>query len=173
MEHLTMNCGCATDSVKDAETTVSEETLSKAQRELLLSNFAVDEADTLEKALLALSPYQRDLLMNLYSSGQDHLFQQFLSRTTSPALRRQFAQRLESLDRDYPDGGLMGYIRNAKRLLESSRQGVNPLEDWFPSVPQGESFQLGTIAYSETEALGRKELGSIGFVLVAGGLVSV
>ena len=55
-------------------------------------------------------------------------------------------------------------------MLENSRKGVNPLDGWAPSVPKGEMFELGSKAYDETEALGMKELGKVGFVLVAGGL---
>ena len=47
---------------------------------------------------------------------------------------------------------------------------MNPLDGWTPSVPAGEAFELGTDAYRTTERLGMKELGSVGFVLVAGGL---
>ena len=122
-----------------------------------------------EKSISVLSESQRELLTRLNSSGQSHLFVAF-TKGSSPAVRRQLASQLESLDKDYPDGGLLGYITNAKRLLEDSRKGVNPLEGWVPSVPKGETFELGTKEYAETEEIGMKFLGSVGFVLVAGGL---
>lgn len=64
----------------------------------------------------------------------------------------------------------MGYLNNAVELLEKSRLGVNPLEGWMPSVPKGEAFEVGTEAFLSTEKLGLTEVGSCGFVLVAGGL---
>ena len=51
-----------------------------------------------------------------------------------------------------------------------SKNGVNPLDGWVPSVPKGEAFEIGTPNYFKTEKQGIKELGSVGFVLVAGGL---
>jgi UDP-sugar pyrophosphorylase len=44
------------------------------------------------------------------------------------------------------------------------------MDGWAPSIPAGESFELGTAEYTNTEKIGIKELGSVGFVLVAGGL---
>jgi UDP-sugar pyrophosphorylase len=78
--------------------------------------------------------------------------------------------QLQRMDQAYSDGGIVGYIRNAKVLLEKSKQGLNPLDGWVPSVPQGQLFQLGTTEYSEYESLGMAELGKCGFILVAGGL---
>jgi UDP-sugar pyrophosphorylase len=127
------------------------------------------EFSDFETSLLVLTPSQRELVKKLNDADQSHLFEGFTT-SSSPAVRRQLAKQLESLDEAYRDGGLLGYISNAKTLLESSRQGVNPLEGWVPSVPQGETFELGTKEYAETEALGMEQLGSVGFVLVAGGL---
>ena len=121
-----------------------------------------------EEAIAPLAPDQKELLSRLHALGQTHLFSAFIS--ANPKNRREFAERLSSLDKAYPDGGLEGYISNAKKLLENSKNGVNPLEGWTPSVPQGEMFELGTREYDETEAIGMKELGKVGFVLVAGGL---
>ena len=122
-----------------------------------------------EKSLLVLSDSQRELCTRLNSSGQSHLFAGF-TKGSSPAVRRQLASQLEALDKEYPDGGLLGYITNAKKLLEGSRKGENPLEGWVPSVPKGKTFELGTPEYEDTEEIGMKSLGSVGFVLVAGGL---
>jgi UDP-sugar pyrophosphorylase len=124
----------------------------------------------LRKALTGLTPSQEELARKLCSEelGQSHLFETWSD--ASPSVKRQFASQLEELDKAYTDGGLEGYIKNAKQLLENSRNEVNPLEGWEPSVPEGQMFELGTTEYSETEAVGIKELGSVGFVLVAGGL---
>lgn len=123
-------------------------------------------------ALDVVSESQKELLSKLYSEyGQEHLFPDDLFNSeTPPSLRRQMAVQLEELDKEYQKGGLLGYIQNARKLLTDSRHGVNPLEEWTPSIPVGELFELGTENYKETEAVGLKELGSVGFVLVAGGL---
>ena len=88
----------------------------------------------------------------------------------APAGRRRLAEQLEKIDKEYVNGGIEGYINNARELLKKSREGVNPLDGWVPEVPVGEMFDMCSDAYFETEAIGLKELGSVGFVLVAGGL---
>ena len=40
----------------------------------------------------------------------------------------------------------------------------------MPSVPKGQAYKLGSKEYLKTEKEGIKELGNVGFVLVAGGL---
>lgn len=102
-----------------------------------------------------------------------HLFEHWSSENNSAdddEKKKAFMSKLESIDQSYPDGGLIGYLKNATNLLEKSRRGENPLEGWTPSVPQGESFTVGTDAFMSTEALGLDEVGKCGFVLVAGGL---
>ena len=118
------------------------------------------------------SQEQHKLLVDLCSQelGQTHLFERWKdARNVSPSLIRQMADQLLQLDKAYP-GGLRAYILNAKKLLKGSKEGVNPLDGWKPSIPQGESFELGTSKYKSTEKVGIKQLGSVGFVLVAGGL---
>ena len=120
-----------------------------------------------EQAISELSAKQQELLQKLNDGGQSHLFQDF--HQASLDSRKALASQLEALDESYPTG-ILGYTTRAKELLEDSRNGVNPLDGWSPSVPKGEAFEIGTPEYQETEAIGMKELGSIGFVLVAGGL---
>ena len=117
-----------------------------------------------------LTDSQKALLNKLNSDecGQSHLFEDWGS--LSPDDRRAVATQIEQLDNAYNNGGLAGYINNAKKLLENSKNGVNPLDGWEPNVPEGEAFELGTDKYKSTEEKGLAELGSIGFVLVAGRL---
>jgi hypothetical protein len=117
-----------------------------------------------------LTEAQFNLCENLARLGQDHLFESWDSMP--PATKRKLAQQLQDLDEEYGagSGGLLWYIRNARVLLENSRQGVNPLKGWTPTLPTGQVFEFGTKEYEETEALGIQQLGAVGFVLVAGGL---
>lgn len=128
----------------------------------------------LKKAMSMFSEPQQELVRLLCSSelGQAHLFKDWPTGDdgdTSPAVKRRFVEQLERLDNSYPTG-LIGYVNNARKLLEKSRKGINPLKGWVPSVPKGKSLELGTDEYDKMEALGRHELGTVGFVLVAGGL---
>jgi len=125
----------------------------------------------LDDSLLSnLTDYQKELLKSLASEdlGQSHLFEGWGS--LSPEDRLGVAEQIESLEKAYNSGGLAGYIKNARKLLENSKNGVNPLDGWEPQIPEGEAFQLGSDKYNSTEKKGLSELGSIGFVLVAGGL---
>ena len=131
----------------------------------------------LESSLSLFTPSQQELAKALCqlpgSTNQTHLFEHWSSENNSAdddEKKKAFMSKLESIDQSYPDGGLIGYLKNATNLLEKSRRGENPLEGWTPSVPQGESFTVGTDAFMSTEALGLDEVGKCGFVLVAGGL---
>eukprot|EP00980_Cylindrotheca_fusiformis_P008654 scaffold1844_cov124-Cylindrotheca_fusiformis.AAC.3 len=130
----------------------------------------------LDKALKILkdsSSTQHELLSDLTSEemGQTHLLDGFedLGDDEFAARLKELGSQLEELNSGYP-GGLREYITKAKKLLESSKQGANPLDGFVPSVPEGEKFQLGTEDYSSTEAVGMTQLGKTGFILVAGGL---
>jgi UDP-sugar pyrophosphorylase len=101
--------------------------------------------------------------------GQSHLLHAF-SKSKDRSKLQALAEQLVKLNKGYAQGGLLGYIDKAKKLLEDSRNGVNPLDGWKPSVPKGEKFDLGTEKYDSTEAEGMKLLGKVGFILVAGGL---
>ena len=113
---------------------------------------------------------QRRLLEDLCSEefGQSHLLDAYSQDVDNEKLRG-LCEQLLKLDGGYP-GGLRSYIKKAKVLLQNSKNGVNPLHGWSPSVPQGESFELGTDKYRETEEKGIELLSNVGFVLVAGGL---
>ena len=78
-------------------------------------------------------------------------------------------EQIRRLDANYA-GGITTYIANAKRLLEESRKGMNPLEGYTPEVPDGTSLDFGSDEYRATEAMGVNEAGNCAFVLVAGGL---
>lgn len=124
----------------------------------------------IQDAIHILSPSQQDLISRLYVEGkQMHLFEGYTS-SISPPVRRQFAQQLEELDKSYADGGLVGYVTNARKLLDDSRRGANPLQGWTPTIPDGGIYRLGTDPWKKAERDGVKELGRCGFILVAGGL---
>jgi UDP-sugar pyrophosphorylase len=68
------------------------------------------------------------------------------------------------------EGGLLGYAQRARKLLADSAEGVNSLDGWSPSIPQGERLEPGTPHFEKFEQEGTPEIGACGFVLVAGGL---
>jgi UDP-sugar pyrophosphorylase len=131
-----------------------------------------DKTKQLEEALSEVTPEQKKLLLDLCQNyNQDHLLasDDFLQASASD--RQKLADQLESLDKEYAEGGLRGYVKNAQKLLKDSKEGVNPLEDWEPSVPSdGATVEFNTQQYHDLEKKGLEQLGSVGFVLVAGGL---
>jgi len=128
--------------------------------------------DGLEKLLPSVTDAQSDLCRILcLELGQAHLFENWGKgdKDASPAVKRRMIDQLIALDNAHPTG-LKGYINNAKKLLSLSSKGENPHKGWIPSVPVGASFEIGSEEYNRVERVGRHELGSVGFVLVAGGL---
>jgi UDP-glucose pyrophosphorylase len=127
--------------------------------------------ESLEASLQKLTPSQQSLVKALCSSptNQAHIFSTWSDSSTTDASKKSLVEQLERIDKAYPTG-LVGYIKNARDLLEKSRKGVNPLEGWKPEVPQGESFDIGTKEFDDFEGVGLQEMGKCGFVLVAGGL---
>lgn len=75
-----------------------------------------------------LSPKQTELMLDLCSieCGQLHLFEkwdQSKPDKVSPAVLRQMANQIESLDESYP-GGLREYIKTAQKLLAGTSRHV-------------------------------------------------
>ncbi len=128
--------------------------------------------DVLSDSIHLLTPSQIKLASQLCSSptNQSHIFASWADKSTPDEKKVELISQLERMDKAYPSGGLVGYIENAKVLLERSRKGVNPLDGWKPSVPQGENFEIGTEEYDFMEKVGMTQMGKCGFVLVAGGL---
>ena len=124
--------------------------------------------ESLVDNLSLLTESQVNLAKTLCANGQAHVFAAW--NTASDDAKLASISQLERMDKAYPSGGLAGYISNAKELLENSRNGVNPLEGWKPSVPQGENVSIGTSEFDALEQKGISEIGKCGFVLVAGGL---
>lgn len=124
----------------------------------------------LESSLSILTPSQKALAIELALPpyNQSHIFQAW--ETATDASKIACMEQIERMDKAYPSGGLKGYVKNARDLLEKSRQGVNPLEGWKPEVPQGEIVDVGTEDYDKFEKIGLQSLGKCGFALVAGGL---
>ena len=90
---------------------------------------------------------------SLIAEGQGHLFASWPSPGQRDDDKRRLLVQLRHLDASYA-GGLVGYVRNARRLLADSKQGVNPFEGCVPSVPEGERLDFGSQAFREYERKG-------------------
>ena len=118
----------------------------------------------------SLHPRARALAGLLVRCGQTHLFSEWVPGEDAEEKRRFFAQ-VEGLHEAYP-GGLDGYAGRARRLLARSRVGVNPMDGWLPSVPEGLGTSLDPLSaeYCACEEAGLAEAAGLAFVLPAGGL---
>ena len=108
----------------------------------------------------------------LISMGQEHLFENWDLPGFHDDRKHSFFLQINELSLNYlpEEGGLIAYINNARSLLSSSKNGVNPLEGWKPEIPTGTFLDPLTPEYDRFEKLGLTEVGKCGFVLVAGGL---
>jgi hypothetical protein len=158
--------------VGDAALVHQEQPQQQQTMERIISPTLLEGLDDAHKRLY-------DELVN--DLGQAHLFASFAegdaheeddaaSSSSRLSSLKALLQQLHDLDQGYTDGGLKGYIKNARTLLEDSRLGINPLAGWIPSVPDGQTLEVGSDAFHQMEALGMPEIGATGFVLVAGGL---
>jgi len=171
----------ATEETQSQDTTPSKQSLTRSVLNtvgsIITSPFSpkrVSLPPALESSIGLFTPTQQELARKLCalpgSTNQSHLFENWSDDPSHGVKKMAFMSKLELVDTTYPDGGLIGYLNNAVDLLEKSRKGVNPLEGWTPSVPQGEAFTVGSESFLSTEKLGLDEVGKCGFVLVAGGL---
>lgn len=103
-------------------------------------------------------------LMSRPEYNQSHLF-------TETSDHGHIVRQLKYFDGNYP-GGIQNYIGRARELLRNSATGVNPLEGWKPSAPEGllVSPELDIEGFLSLEAEGLNEIAHCGIVLVAGGL---
>ena len=109
------------------------------------------------------------MIDKLVECGQDHLFTNWPAPGTDDDDKRRFLAQAAVCDAGYP-GGIAQYVANAKKLLQESKDGVNPFEGWTPAVPDGIVVEYASKEHVELEAEGMREVGSACFVLVAGGL---
>ena len=125
----------------------------------------------LKSNALILSSEEMSLASLLLSLDQQHLFDKWDIPGINDELKHKFFEQVKELHESYNvPGGLAAYISNARILLQSAKDGENPLEGWTPEVPTGVTLEPLTAEYSAYEIQGLKEIGTCGFVLVAGGM---
>ncbi len=111
----------------------------------------------------------RELVEKLINAGQRHLFVDWDVPGTADEEKAAFLASLAKIDGSYP-GGLVGYISNARKLLGEAKAGGNPFEGLVPHQPNKVDLTFFDETYDHYEALGQKQFGKLGVVLVAGGL---
>ena len=116
-----------------------------------------------------ISPEDLQLAEALLAEDQGQLFADWDASGTRDDEKCAFFQTLQNCNRSYP-GGLVAYIRNARRLLAESATGGNPFAGYTPVEPDLVDLSNFGPAYEEAEGVGLKSLAATAIVLVAGGL---
>eukprot|EP01063_Lacrimia_lanifica_P017491 TRINITY_DN2456_c0_g1_i1.p1 TRINITY_DN2456_c0_g1~~TRINITY_DN2456_c0_g1_i1.p1 ORF type:complete len:575 (+),score=157.73 TRINITY_DN2456_c0_g1_i1:57-1781(+) len=107
-------------------------------------------------------------LIALEGAGQQALLASF-AKGKDVKKQKRLLRQAAALEKSYP-GGLKVYVANAKKLLEDSAKGVNPLDGCKPSVPEGMVLYRSGDQYDQYCAKGLLEVPYCCFVIVAGGL---
>ena len=111
---------------------------------------------------------EMNVLQVLKELNQDHIIEKF---NLSPKIQQvNFIDQFNKLDK-VCRGGIKGYIRRAKTLLEESKNKVNFFSDTNIEIPDNiPNIKIGSSEFFELEQLGFKQIKDTVFVLVAGGL---
>lgn len=113
--------------------------------------------------------YLTEALTVLEQCGSQEKLIAFVQGLTNPDDQKNICEQIIRLNQVTPKG-MVDYCARARTLLESSRQGVNPFDNYKPEVPTGVFLKPGTEEFDQYEASGLEELAKTGFVLIAGGL---
>lgn len=100
-------------------------------------------------------------------NNQSHILDKL--NTASESEKEVLSNQILSLENSYP-GGIKEYINRAKKLLEDSKNNVNPYLSYKPSIPEGININVNDDEFHRLEEIGLENLAYTGFVLVAGGL---
>ncbi len=114
------------------------------------------------------TPEEIRIIQTLVENGQEHLFADW-EESQAVEQKKAFLQSLLRVDTNYP-GGISGYIRNARRLLEESRTGKNPFAGYRPQPPEMTNLSKMAHRAEEAEEHGVSLIGQLAIVMVAGGL---
>ncbi len=111
----------------------------------------------------------RALVEALFAEDQAHLFAGWDSPALDDSQKRGFLDALHLVDKSY-SGGLIGYIRNARKLLSDAAEAANPFEGFTPHKPEMVDLSGFGPEYEAAEEAGLAAFADSAVVLVAGGL---
>ena len=105
----------------------------------------------------------------LVEAGQVHLFEKWPAPNEKDAEKKALIQQIRESDKKY-GGGVVQYIKNARKLLADSKAGVDPFAGYSPTIPMGETLTSHTAEWATAEKMGLDAMADCCFMLVAGGL---
>ena len=108
------------------------------------------------------------MLKILEELGQKEIIEKF--KSVSPQEQKNFVEQINILDKACR-GGLKGYLKRAKALLEESKNRVNAFHEYTIKIPDDiPHIDIGSEEFYELDQLGFDHLKDTVFTLVAGGL---
>lgn len=116
-----------------------------------------------------LSAEEMAFATSLVNEGQGHLFENWPAPGDADAEKKALIQQIMDSDAKY-SGGVVQYIKNARKLLADSKAGVDPFAGYSPTVPMGETLTAHTDEWLAAEKIGVEAVADCCFMLVAGGL---
>jgi len=114
------------------------------------------------------STQEQELLDLLSSISNQHIVDAYKSSNDSDKKEALLAQ-IKKLNDNYP-GGLKGYNTVAHKLCNDLKEGANPYDGWKLTVPSGTNLSLEDPQLLEYEEMGKKHMGKVVFMIMAGGL---
>ena len=141
----------------------------KAISDLLANLSAATGAGGLEGNKSVLSAAEMAFATSLAEAGQAHLFEKWPAPGKHDAEKKAMIQQILDSDAKY-GGGIVQYIKNARKLLADSKAGVDPFAGYSPTIPMGETLTAHTDEWTAAEKLGLETVADCCFMLVAGGL---
>ena len=110
-----------------------------------------------------------DLVIDLINNDQEHLFSYWDRVGINDNRKKNLLSSLWNINKTYP-GGIIGYIKKAKKLLNDSRNGINSYSGFVPEQPSIIDLSHLDISFQDMENTGLKYAHELAIVLVAGGL---
>lgn len=123
----------------------------------------------LEGNASVLSPEEAIFAASMAKAGQGHLFENWPAPGEKDAEKKALIQQIMQADAKY-GGGIVQYIKNARKLLADSKAGVDAFAGFSPNIPMGETLTAHTDAWAAMEQVGLDSVAECSFMLVAGGL---
>lgn len=110
-----------------------------------------------------------DLIIDLIKNDQEHLFSYWDPPGINDEKKANLLSTLLNINKTYL-GGIIGYIKKAKRLLDDSRNGINSYSGFIPEQPSSVDLSRLDESYQKMENNGLLHAHELAIVLVAGGL---
>lgn len=127
------------------------------------------DCEALKANLNIFNNLEKKAIKLLLECNQSFIFNEWPKPGIEDDDKKKLLAQVLRLNKQYP-AGIVQYYKNGVKLLEDSFKGVNPYNNWIPSVPAGVVLKYNSDEFHQYEKIGKENFCNLGFVLVAGGL---